>query len=238
MSGHSKWSNIKRKKAINDLAQAKVFAKLSKQITLAVVEGGGMSDPEYNLKLRLAITRAKAENLPKENILRAIKKGEGIDERKLEKVIYEGFAPGGVVLLIVVMTSNRNKTLPEIKHVLENGGGKFAENGSVNYLFKKCGRLIFDREKFGEDDIFKLAEKFFAFDIIKNKRNYFLYIDFQKMGRTIEMTKEMNIQPPEIFFKPNVGIKIDDQKEKERVEKLVAALEELDDVRQVFTNLC
>ena len=238
MSGHSKWSNIKRKKAANDLVQGKIFAKLSKQITLAVIEGGGIGDPEYNVKLRLAISRAKTENLPKENILRAIKKGEGINEGNLEEVIYEGFAPGGAALLIVAITSNRNKTLPEIKHVLENRGGKFAERGSMSYLFKKCGRLTFDREKVSEDKIFKLAEDFSAFDISKNDKNYLLYIDFENIGKVAELTKKMGIQAPEIIFKPNVPVKINDKEKREKIRELVFDLETLDDVRKVFTNLC
>jgi len=238
MSGHSKWSNIKRKKAANDLVQGKIFAKLAKQITLAVVESGGIGDPNYNVKLRLAISRAKEENLPKENIVRAIKKGEGLKKGSLEEIVYEGFAPGGVALLIVTMTDNRNRTLPEIKHVLEERGGKLAEKGSVDYLFKKSGRLSFSRAETSEDEVLKLAEQFSAFDIGKNEDHYYLYIEFKNIGRVAALAQEMGIQAPKIIFKPNMPIKIDDRGEREKIEKLVAALNDLDDVQEVFTNLC
>lgn len=137
MSGHSKWSKIKREKEVKDKQKANIFSKLSRLISLAVIAGGGITNPENNVKLRLAIEKAKSLNLPKDNIDRAIEKGLGPDSQKLKEVIFEAFAPGGVVLVIMVATDNMHRTLSEIRNVVESYSGKLGNQGSVMYLFKK-----------------------------------------------------------------------------------------------------
>ena len=136
MAGHSKWKQIKHKKAANDQQRAKIFSKISKLITSAVIEGGGFSDPNINVKLRLAIDKAKNANMPKDNIARAIEKGSGPDRVHLKEVLYEGFGPHGVALVVHATTDNSNRTVVEVRSVIEKAGGKLCVQGSVAYLFQ------------------------------------------------------------------------------------------------------
>jgi len=136
MAGHSKWKQIKHKKAINDKQRAKIFTKISKLITSAVIEGGGFSDPNINVKLRLAIEKAKVANMPKDNIARAIEKGSGPNRTNLKEVIYEGFGPHGVALVIHATSDNTTRTVNEVRTVIDREGGKLGVQGSVSYLFK------------------------------------------------------------------------------------------------------
>jgi len=136
MAGHSKWKQIKHKKAANDQQRAKIFSKISKLITSAVIEGGGFSDPNINVKLRLAIDKAKNANMPKDNIARAIEKGSGPDRVHLKEVLYEGFGPHGVALVVHATTDNSNRTVVEVRSVIEKAGGKLGVQGSVSYLFQ------------------------------------------------------------------------------------------------------
>ncbi len=136
MAGHSKWKQIKHKKAANDKERGKIFSKLSKLITIAVVEGGGMTDPNLNLKLRLAVDKARESNMPKDNIQRAIEKGSGPDKNNLKEVIYEGYGPQGVALVVHATTDNSNRTFNEVRSVVERAGGKLGTQGSVAYLFQ------------------------------------------------------------------------------------------------------
>lgn len=138
MAGHSKWKQIKHKKAANDQQRAKIFSKISKLITSAVIEGGGFSDPNINVKLRLAIDKAKNANMPKDNIARAIEKGSGPDRVHLKEVLYEGFGPHGVALVVHATTDNSNRTVVEVRSVIEKAGGKLGVQGSVSYLFQVC----------------------------------------------------------------------------------------------------
>lgn len=136
MAGHSKWKQIKHKKAANDQQRAKIFSKISKLITSAVIEGGGFSDPNINVKLRLAIEKAKGANMPKDNIARAIEKGSGPDRVNLKEVIYEGFGPHGVALVIHATSDNTTRTVNEVRTVIDKEGGKLGVQGAVSYLFK------------------------------------------------------------------------------------------------------
>ncbi len=146
MSGHSKWHSIKHKKAATDAKRGKAFSRINKEITIAARLGGG--DVAFNPRLRLAVERAKAENMPKENIERAIKKGTGeLEGYHLEEVLYEGYGPGGVAILIETTTDNRNRTLPELRHLFTKNGGNMSEAGSVAWLFKKKGYLVVEKDK-------------------------------------------------------------------------------------------
>src|ERR671935_1978394 len=153
MAGHSKWAGIKHKKAIVDARRGKLFTKLARAITVAAKEGGG--DPEGNPALQLAIQKAKDASMPKDNIERAIAKGTGAgaDAEKFEDVLYEGYGPGGVALLIDALTDNRNRTGSEVRHLLSKHGGNLGEPGSVAYLFDKKGVIVVDASRYGEEDL-------------------------------------------------------------------------------------
>jgi YebC/PmpR family DNA-binding regulatory protein len=159
MSGHSKWSTIKHKKARTDEKKGKEFTKVAKEITIAVKTGGG-GDPDANSKLKLAIQKAKAINMPNENISRAIKKGTGeLDSEALEEIIYEGYAPGGVAVMLEIATDNRNRTAPDIRHLFSKHQGNMGETGCVNWMFKRVGFLSINKENLNmdEDELMMLA---------------------------------------------------------------------------------
>src|SRR5438270_3539323 len=158
MSGHSKWHSIKHKKAVVDARRGKLFTKLARHITVAAREGGG--DPEGNPALALAVQKAKDASMPKDNIERAIAKGtgEGTDADALEAVLYEGYGPGGVALLVEAVTDNRNRTGAEMRHVFSKHGGNLGEPGSVSYLFDKRGLIVVDGERYSEDDLLPAIE--------------------------------------------------------------------------------
>src|SRR3954452_6947261 len=152
MAGHSKWAGIKHKKAIVDSRRGKLFTKLARAITVAAKEGGG--DPDGNPRLALAISKARDASMPKDNIERAIAKGtgEGADADALEDVVYEGYGPGGVAMLVEAVTDNRNRTGSEVRHIFSRNGGSLGEPGSVAYLFDKKGLVVVDGQRFSEDD--------------------------------------------------------------------------------------
>ncbi|MCL4363895.1 YebC/PmpR family DNA-binding transcriptional regulator [Patescibacteria group bacterium] len=237
MSGHSKWANIKRKKEANDKVKGNVFSKLSRLITIAVLEGGGIADPENNVRLRLAVEKAHASNMPKENIKRAIEKGSGPDKSLMKEIVYEGFAPDGVSLIILAHTDNQNRTLGEIRNVLERHQGKLGNMGSVAYLFQKCGLIVLDKNVVGENKILELSDNFEALDITDDESKYFLYIPYEKLGHIKELLGNIDYVSAEIDFKPQSPIMIEDEKKLEKIAQLVEALEELEDVQKVFTNL-
>lgn len=237
MSGHSKWSTIKRKKEVKDKEKAKIFSKMSRIVTLSVIEGGGITDPEKNVKLRLAVERAKAVNMPKENIKRAIEKGVGPDKDQLKEIVYEGFGPGGVNFIILVTTNNSNRSLTEVRNTLEKNNGKLGTQGSVSYLFKKCGMITFDKQQNSEENIFNFAQKINAFDMEEGRGEVIVYFPFEKMGHVEECMEGLVAPPPEIDYKPDNIVSLKNSTDIEKVLKLIEALEELDDVSQVFANL-
>lgn len=237
MSGHSKWSTIKRKKGLKDQQKGQLFSKLSRQITLAVLEGGGMTDPEKNVKLRMAVEKAKSENMPKENITRAIEKGVGPDRQQLQEVVYEGFAPGGVALLIQTSTDNSNRTHSEIRNVLDKLGGKVASQGAVSYLFTKCAMIVFDNASNNEDDIFDFGDQVQVIDVDEDDVHTTVYFPFENLGRTsTHLGNLIPLAPPELDYKPNSTIQITDPSTAKQILNLIEALEGLDDVHKVFAN--
>ncbi len=227
MSGHSKWSQIKRKKGLKDQQKGKIFSKLARLITISILEGGGVTDPSLNVKLRMAIEQAKQENMPKENIARAINKGVGPDKDKLQEMIYEGFGPSGILLMIQVTTDNSNRALTEIRTVMDKHGGKIGNKGSVAYLLKKCASIIFDKSDKKEEDVLKFSEENQAFDIEEDKTSWTVYFPFENLGK-IEGAQE--------DYKPTTTVKISDQSEAKKIIALVESLEDLDDVQKVFSN--
>ena len=236
MSGHSKWANIKRKKQANDMVKANVFAKMSHLITIAVIEGGGIIEPENNVKLRLAIDKAKSSNMPKENIKRAIEKGFGPNRLMLKEVIYEGFGPYGIFLLILSTTDSSNRTSSEIRNMLEKNSGKLGTIGSVSYLFKKCAFVSFKKDEVNEDLVFKIGEKLQAFEVNEDDSHFFVFFPFNNFGLLKTHLDGVKYDLAEIDYLPTSPVTLDQDKEK-KVLDLIEALEELDDIQRVYTNL-
>lgn len=236
MSGHSKWANIKRQKQANDLVKGNLFAKLSRLITLAVIEGGGIGDPEHNVKLRLAIDKARLLNMPKENIERAIEKASGPNHMQLKEEIYEAFGPSGVAIVILVTTDSINRTLAEIRLILERHEGKLGNQGSVLYLFKRCAVVIFKRSETEEEKVFSFSEEINAFDIDEDETHFSVYIPYENLGRIKDHLHELKYDVAEIDFKPITSLPISDETTAKKIVSLVNVLEEDSDVQKVFTN--
>lgn len=236
MSGHSKWSQIKRQKQANDLLKGNIFSKLSNAITLAVLEGGGLTDADNNVKLRLVIEKARQLNMPKENIKRAIEKGTGSNKDQLKEIIYEGFAPYGISLLIQTTTDNPNRTFSEVRNILEKHNGKLGSQGSVSYLFQKCGQIDLDKKNFSEADLFNFAEKVQAFDIRETEISFIVYFPFENLKLASNNLVKITSNQPEIVYLPISSIELKKDNEKQKIMETVEALENLDDVHRVFTN--
>lgn len=236
VSGHSKWSNIKRKKEANDKQKGNIFGKLSRLITLAVIEGGGITNPENNVKLRLVIDKARVENMPKSNIERAIEKGVGPDKTLISEVVYEGFGPAGIGLMILATTDNSNRTLSEIRNILERNGGKLANKGAVGYLFKKCGVVNFLRTKNSEEKVLQFSEKIQAFDIEEDDSYFTVYLPFEFLGKVKDNLGDLQAEPAEVDYKPTSMIEIVNREKVKKIFNLINSLEELDDVHKIFSN--
>jgi YebC/PmpR family DNA-binding regulatory protein len=236
MAGHSKWAGIKHKKAIVDSRRGKLFTKLARAITVAAKEGGG--DPETNARLGLAVQKAKDASMPKDNIERAIAKGtgEGADAEALEEVLYEGYGPGGVALLIEAVTDNRNRTGSEIRHMLKSHGGNLGEPGSVAYLFDKKGLIVVDGERYSEDDLM-VAIDAGADDITMDDDVYEILSDPSDLTAVRAALDEAGIavEASEISQLPKSRVPLDEDAAT-KLMKLIDALEEQDDVDTVHAN--
>lgn len=237
MSGHSKWANIKRKKETTDKIKGNIFGKLGHLITLSVIEGGGNTDPDNNVKLRLAIQKAHAANMPKENIKRAIDKGIGPDKSQIKEIIYEGFGPYGISLIILATTDNQNRTLSEIRNILEKHQGKLSSSGSVSYQFQKCGVIVFDKSQVDQDKILTISEQLKAFDITETEDRYYLYFPYEHLGHIKNLIKDIKYESAEIDFKPQTIIPLTDDEKIKKISELIDLLEVSDDIQKVFTNL-
>lgn len=237
MSGHSKWANIKRKKEANDKVKGAVFAKLSHIITIAVMEGGGIGDPEHNFKLRLAVDKARSLNMPKDNIQRAIDKAMGSGKNQLKEIIYEGFAPHGVSLMIQTTSDNQNRTVSEVKNRLEQRGGKLGSQGSVSYMFQKCVSVTFDKAISSEEAVFKFAGDLEATDIDEDEASYTVYVPFTSFGKIKDHLAGVSPTATEIEYKPTTLVSAPDEKAVREILALAEAVEELDDVQRVFLTL-
>jgi YebC/PmpR family DNA-binding regulatory protein len=236
MSGHSKWATIKRKKAATDQARGKLFSKYIKEITLAARHGGGV--PEANPRLRTAVAAAKAVNMPAANIERAIKRGTGeIEGVHYEETQYEGYALGGVALLVEVATDNRNRTAGDIRHIFTKHGGNLGEAGSVAYLFKPRGVIVVDRGAVAEDSLIELALEAGA-DDVNTEGDAFEVLTPPGQFETVKEAiarKGISIQNAEITKLASVQVPVS-EKDAEAVLRLVDALEEHDDVQKVYAN--
>ncbi|MBP9816234.1 YebC/PmpR family DNA-binding transcriptional regulator [Candidatus Woesebacteria bacterium] len=227
MSGHSKWANIKRKKGVNDAQRSAVFTKMSRIISTAVHEGGGIGDPEKNFKLRLAVDRAKAVNMPKDTIQRAIDKAAGGDGSQMKELLYEGFGPHGIAILISATTDNQNRTFAEVKLAIEKNGGKMASTNAVAYQFTKCGVLELQKKDVSEEEVYAMFDEYKALDLEEDEEIYVLYIPFEQMGKVKGSI--------DVIFRPNATVELSEA-ESEKVEGFIEKLEELDDVMNVYSN--
>lgn len=236
MSGHSKWASIKHKKAVVDKRRGAAFTKLARAITVAARDGGG--DPEGNATLAHAIQKAKDASMPKDNIERAIAKGTGEDKdaAALEEVVYEGYGPGGVALLIQCLTDNRNRTGSDVRHLLSKAGGNLGEPGSVAWVFEKKGVIAVSAESYGEDDLFAAIDAG-AEDI--NADNEFFEIvtaptDFAAVRGALEEAG-VELSSAEVIQRPKTRTELSDS-DAARLFKLIDALEEHDDITEVAAN--
>jgi YebC/PmpR family DNA-binding regulatory protein len=238
MSGHSHWATIRRKKGAADAKRGQVFTRLAREIVIAVREGGG--DPDSNVRLGLAVERARAQNMPKDNIERAIKRGtgDGKDGNAIEEVVYEGYAPHGVAVLISVVTDNRNRTVAEVRHILSRSGGNMAEAGSVSWQFKRASYFGFDLGKNDQDKIFELAVEAGADDVTFEDDWVEIVGPVEAFKSISDVLKVNGITPEEaeLRFIPNMETELNDE-QTIQVYKVIEGLEELDDVQSVYSTL-
>jgi YebC/PmpR family DNA-binding regulatory protein len=235
MSGHSKWSQIKRKKAKTDQARGKVFSKLVREITTAARAGG---DPKLNNRLKTAIEEAKAVNMPADTLKRAIQKGTGeLPGETYEEITYEGYGPGGVAVMVKVLTDNKNRTAPEIRHAFAKLGGNLGEVGSVGWMFERKGLIQVETARVDEDELFAVALDAGASDL-KRIDPYFEITaapqDLEGVRRTLE-GRGVPIQSAEVTYVPQSTVRLEG-KDAQQVLRLVEGLEELDDVQHVYAN--
>jgi YebC/PmpR family DNA-binding regulatory protein len=237
MSGHSKWSTIKRKKGAIDSKRGKIFTKLIKEITLAARLGGG--DIEGNARLRSAVLAAKEENMPKDNIDRAIKKGTGElgGGVAYEEITYEGYGPAGVAVIVEVMTDNKNRTVAEIRHLFSKHGGNLGENGCVAWMFDKKGSIVFDKKAVDEDTLMETALEAGADDVRDQETEWEVITDplsFEGVKKTIDQ-KGWKYLDARVGLIPQNTIKLEGGKA-EQMMKLMERLEDNDDVQNVYAN--
>ena len=237
MSGHSKWSTIKRKKGAADAKRGALFGKLSRAITVAAREGGG--DPEMNPALALAVQKAKEANMPNDNIQRATDKGTGAgaDAEAIERVTYEGYAPGGVAVMVEVLTDNRNRTASDIRYIFSKNGGKLGTSGSVSYLFERKGVILVPKTEVDEDELLELALEAGAEDVEPMENDYRVVTapeDFATVRESLQNAR-VAFENAEITMQPQNSIDLDAATAKQTL-RLIDALEENDDVQEVYAN--
>ncbi|RMF78758.1 MAG: YebC/PmpR family DNA-binding transcriptional regulator [Nitrospirae bacterium] len=236
MSGHSKWATTKHRKAAVDAKRGKIFTKLIREISVAARLGGG--DPAANPRLRAVLAKAKAANMPQDNITRAIKKGTGeLEGVTYEEVTYEAFGPGGVAILIEALTDNRNRTVAEVRHILTKHNGSLGENGSVSYLFERRGVITFDREGLDEDALMEAALEAGAEDIAEERENLEVLTAPGELEPVKEALEAAGFTPTHaaVAMVPKTRVSVD-EKTGMALLKLFDALDESDDVNEVYSN--
>ena len=234
MAGHSKWANIKHRKARQDASRGKVWTKVIREITVAA-KGG--PDPDDNPRLRLALDKANAANMPKDNIKRAIEKGSGTGETgALEEIVYEGYGPGGVAILVETMSDNRNRTVSDVRHAFSKFGGNLGTDGSVSYLFNKIG-IIHIAKNYSEDDLMEIVLESGADDLVDEGEYFEIVTGSSELSSVLEALKNNNIENTnaELTLRAETSIAID-QEMSEKVLKIMDFMDELDDVQEVHTN--
>jgi YebC/PmpR family DNA-binding regulatory protein len=238
MSGHSHWATIRRKKGAADAKRGQVFTRLAREIVIAAREGGG--DPGTNVRLQYAIDRARAQNMPKDNIERAIKRGTGDSKEgnALEEITYEGYAPNGVALMMSCVTDNRNRAVAEIRHILNRYGGSMAEAGSVAWQFKRSAYFSFPAKNQDSDKIFELAVEAGADDVTFDSDTAEIVGPVEAYKEIGDQLRSAGIHPEEaeLRYLPNNEVELS-QEDTLQVLRVIEALEELDDVQNVYSTL-
>ncbi|NQT57237.1 MAG: YebC/PmpR family DNA-binding transcriptional regulator [Desulfobacteraceae bacterium] len=236
MSGHSKWSSIKHKKGATDAKRGKVFSKLIKEITVAARLSGG--DPDGNPRLRTAIAAAKAENMPKDNIERAVKKGTGeLEGTTYEEANYEGYGPGGVAVLVNCLTDNKNRAVADVKHLFERNGGNLGEPGCVSWMFEQKGLIVFEKDKVDEEQLLDLALESGAEDVKEEETEIEVITDpsnFESVKKAID-DAGLSFIIAEITMIPKNTLKVEGKKAQQTL-NLMQGLEDNDDVNHVYAN--
>jgi len=236
MSGHSKWANIKRRKAKMDAQRSNVISKALRDIVLAARQGGG--NPESNFRLKVAIQRAKEANVSLDSINRAIKRGTGeIAGRQLDEVTYEGYGPGGTAVLIEAATDNRNRTASEIRHIFSKHDGKMAEVGAVAWMFEQKGFISVEKENISEDDALAMAIDAGALDLKSEEESYEIYTEPRDLEKVRAKLEEYGakVQVAEVTMVPKTTVKLDGE-DADKMLRLFDALESQDDVSRVHAN--
>ncbi len=237
MSGHSKWSSIKHKKAATDAKRSKIFTRILKEITIAARLGGG--DASGNPRLRSAIVEAKSNNVPNDNIDRAIKKGTGeLEGVKLEEVSYEGYGPAGVAVIVETMTDNRNRTVGEVRHAFSRFGGNLGENGCVSWMFDKKGVFVIDASSADEEKVMAVAMEIGAEDFALDDEGYQVVVAPESYNQTLETLdgrEDIQVLFKELSMVPQNLVELDNESAP-KVLRLMDALEDLDDVQNVWAN--
>lgn len=236
MSGHSKWATIKHKKGKEDAKRGKLFSKLSRAITVAAREGGG--DPAMNIALANAVEKAKSYSMPKENIERAIQRGTGgAGGDAYEAIVYEGYGPGGVAIIVEVLTDNRNRSAAEVRNIFSKHGGSLAQPGAVAWMFERRGSLVVDATKYGEDDVMAAAIEAGADDVVQDGDQFEVLTqpaDFAAVRDAIAAAG-IEFEQAELTLVPKTTVKLDEG-EARKTMKIVEALEDSDDVQEVYAN--
>jgi len=236
MSGHSKWSTIKHKKAAADAKRGKIFTKLIKEITVAARMGGG--DPASNPRLRTAVLAAKSENMPKDKLERAIQKGiGGLEGVNYEEITYEGYGPGGTAVLIESLTDNKNRTVADIRHIFSKCAGNLGESGCVSYMFDKKGYIVIEKTAVDEEKLMETALDAGAEDIREEDENFEVIMkpgDFEKVKSAIEISGIPSLVA-EVTMLPQSTTSLEG-KEAEQMVRMMEMLEDCDDVQKVYTN--
>ncbi len=237
MSGHSRWSKVKHYKGGIDAKRGKIFAKFGKEIAVACKHGGG--DPGFNPRLRTILMKSRAANMPLENIERAIKKGTGeLGNVNYEEITYEGYAPGGVAILVELLTDNKNRTAGEVRAIFTKHGGNMAGAGAVKHLFHRKGQILLAKNAIPEDVLLEVALEAGADDVITHEENFEVLTDphhFEAVHKAIE-AKHVKPQSAEIVYLPMNWVPVNDEKTAKAVLELIEALEDNDDVQNVFAN--
>ena len=238
MAGHSKWNNIKRRKGAQDAARGKIFTKLGREIQVAVKEGG--PDPANNRALEDAITRAKSNNMPNDTINRAIKRASGADAEDYDEIMYEGYGEGGVAVMVRCLSDNRNRTAGEVRHLFDKYKGKLGENGCVSFMFEHKGSMVLDRERYPDEETVMIealeagAEDLEVFDeyydVTTNAS------DFHAVQKAMVKTGYEFVESG-MEYRPLTYAKVEDPEVRANVEKMLEALEDFDDVNDIYHNM-
>lgn len=236
MSGHSKWATIKRKKAATDSARGRVFTKIIKEITIAARDGGG--DPAGNPRLRLAIQSAKSNNMPQDNITRAIKKGTGeLEGVRYEEINYEAYAPHGIAVIIQSVTDNRNRTVAELRHLISKHNGNLGESGSVAWMFERKGVVMIEKSTHTEDDVMEIILEVGADDLKTEEETFEVISSIENLEPVRKALEEKGykIESASMQYVPKDLVSLDESKSADVI-KFLEILEEHDDVQNLFTN--